>query len=85
MPANDGLGLHDDEDVAPPRPRAAQGSPEDSVQPIEVGPGLLPFEDGDLLSESQNFQRKVTPTAEEYAHDSEDRKDGLDQELTVVT
>ena len=47
--------------------------------------GAHSFEDGDLLSESQNLQRKVTPTAEEDADDSEDGKDGFDHELTVIT
>ena len=66
----DGLGLYDDEDIGPVGPRAAQGGPEQPVQPIRTGTGSFPFEDRDLLSESQNLQCKVTPTTEEDADDS---------------
>src|SRR5262249_1040225 len=34
MPADDGRGLHDDEDLGPAGPEAAKGTPEESVQPV---------------------------------------------------
>ena len=85
VPADDGLRLNDHEDIDPAGPYAGPDGPEEPVQPIETGTRPFPFEDGDLLSESQNLHRKVTPTAEEDADDSQDGKDGFDHELTVVT
>ena len=54
MAADDGLGLDNDEDVSPPRPEAAQASPE---QPIE----------GNLLAQGEHFEGRVAASAEEDA------------------
>jgi hypothetical protein len=62
MPADDSLWFHDEEDVGPAGPDAAQGSPEEPVQPIHMGTGPLPLEDCDLLSEGENLEGGVTAT-----------------------
>src|SRR5687768_6843618 len=49
VPANYGRRLHDDEDVGPARPTAAQGSPEESVERVQDRPRPFAFEHGDLV------------------------------------
>jgi hypothetical protein len=85
VPADDGLGLRDDEDVSPAGPKAAEGRPEGSVQGVPCWLRPFAFEHGDLLSESQDLQRSVAPTAEEDADHGEDGEDEFRHELTLVT
>ena len=49
MPADDGFGLDNDENLDPTRPATAEGNPKDPVQPVQLGPGTLAFEHGELL------------------------------------
>src|SRR5947199_273652 len=56
MPADHGLGLHDDQDVSPLRPAVTKHSPEESVQAVQFWPWSFPFEDIDLLSKSENLK-----------------------------
>ena len=72
MPADDGLGLHDDEDVSPAGPKTTQGRPEEPVGRVQGWAGALPFEDRDLLAEGENFKRNVTSTAQEDSVGGED-------------
>ena len=67
MPANDGLWFHQDEDIGPAGPEAAQGGPEEPVERVQWRPRSLPLENGDLLSQGQNFEGAVAATAEEHA------------------
>ena len=48
VPANDGLGLHDDQDFGPAGPEAAEGRPKESVRRIQCWPRPFAFESGDL-------------------------------------
>ena len=85
MPADDGLGLDDDEDIGPAGPAAVQRRPEKAVQGVQFGPRPFPFQYGDLLSEGKDFEGCVSPTAEEDADDREDGEDELRHELTCNT
>jgi hypothetical protein len=78
MPADDGLGLHDEEDVGPVGPNAAQGSPEEPVQPIQTGTGPLPLENCDLLPQGEDLQGGVLATAEEDSDCAQEGKDELE-------
>ena len=51
MPADDGLGLHDDQDAGPTGPEAAEGGPEEPVPRVQDWPRPFAFEHRDLLSE----------------------------------
>jgi hypothetical protein len=72
VPADDGVGLHEDQDVGPAGPKLSQSGPEEPVQPIQTGTGPFPLENRDLLSEGENFEGGVAATAEEHADCSED-------------
>jgi hypothetical protein len=63
VPADDGLRLHDDKNVSPAGPTAAQGSPEESVQPVDDWRWPFAFEHRDLLPEGEGFESGITPTA----------------------
>ena len=85
MPADEGFGLHDDQDVGPTGPEAAEGGPEEPVQGIQGWPRPFAFEHGDLLSEGEDFEGRIGPTAEEDTDHGEDGEDELRHELTLVT
>ena len=40
----------------PALPQPAEGNPEQPIEAIQFGPGLLPLEDGELLAKSDGFQ-----------------------------
>ena len=65
MPADDGLGLHNDEDVGPAGPKAAEGRPEESVQGVQCWPRPFALEHSDLLSEGEDFEGGIASTAGE--------------------
>jgi hypothetical protein len=56
MPGNHGLRLDDDEGFGPALPQPAEDHPEQPIEAIQFGPGLLPLEDGELLAKSDGFQ-----------------------------
>ena len=85
MPAHDGLGLHDDQDVGPTGPEAAEGGPEEPVQGVQGWPRSLAFKQRDLLSEGKDFEGRVGSTAEEDTDHGEDGEDELRHELTLAT
>jgi hypothetical protein len=85
VPGDDGLGLDDDQALGPIAPHAAQGSPEQPIQPIQTGTGPFPFEDRNLLSQGEDFQGGVAPTAEEDSDGGQDRENEFGHELTLVT
>ena len=71
-PADDCAGLHDDEDVCPAGPNAAEGGPEQPVEKVQGRPRAFSLEDRNLLSEGENFKRGVTSTAKEDSNGGED-------------
>jgi hypothetical protein len=72
VPADDGVGLHDDKDAGPAEPRLSQSGPEEPVQAIQTGTGPFAFEHGDLLSKRENFKGGVAATGERRAGGSQD-------------
>jgi hypothetical protein len=64
VPADDGLRLHDEEHVSPAGPKAQVG-PKESFQPVNDWTRPLAFERRDLLSEAEDFESRITPTAKE--------------------
>ena len=85
MPADYGVGFHQNQDVGPPGPVAAQRGPEETVQGVQCGARPFAFEYSDLLSEGEDFEGGVAATAKEDADDREDGEDEFPHELTLVT
>ena len=85
VPADHGLGLDDDQDVGPAGPKVAEGGPEESVQGVQYWPRPLAFEHGELLTEGEDFEGGIAPTAKEGRDAGNEREDGFGHELTFVT
>jgi hypothetical protein len=85
VPADDGLGLHDAEDVGPPGPDAAQGRPEKPVQLIQPRTRPLPLEHRDLLPQGEDLNCSVMPTAEEDSDSGQESNGEFEHEPYVVT
>lgn len=73
MPTDDSLGLHDEENVGPAGPGAAESAAEEPVIGVECRPWALPSEHGKLLREGEDFEGDVAAAAEE---DADRREDG---------
>lgn len=56
MPGNHSLRLDDDQGFGPALPQPAEDNPEQPIEAIQFGPGLLPLEDGELLAKSDGFR-----------------------------
>jgi hypothetical protein len=63
VPADHGIGFHEDQDVRPARPKLAKRRPEESVQEVQFRPRPFPFQHVDLLSESEEFEGGIAATA----------------------
>ena len=85
MPADHGLGVDDDEDFGPAGPNVAEGGPEESVQGVQYWPRPFPFQDSDLLTEGEDFDGGIAPTAKENRDTGNEREDKFEHELTFVT
>jgi len=84
MPADDGLGLHDDQDIGPAGPEPAQGRPEESVQVAQGRPRPSAFQYRDLLSKGKDFEGSVASTAEEDPDGGQKSKDESGHKPYVV-
>ncbi len=56
MPANHGLGLHEDQGVLPVRPPTAERDPECAVRFGQLGAFGLAVHNGELLSQGEVFK-----------------------------
>src|SRR5688572_14817347 len=65
VPADDGVRLHDNEEVGPPRPEPAQRSPEQPVKGVQRWTRPLAFQHGELLAQGEHLKRGVFTGAEE--------------------
>ena len=74
MPADDGLGLDQDERLHPPRPETPQCQPRQAIDAVEVRPRMSALEHGDLLSERENLQSKIVACAKEREEVGEERE-----------
>src|SRR5215831_11910142 len=75
VPADDSLGLHDDQDIGPTEPEAAERGPEEPVQRVQRWPRPFAFEYGELLPKGENLQGRIPSIAEENADHGEDGED----------
>ena len=85
MPSNDGFWFDNQEDIGPAGPKATDGGPKDPVASVQRRPWSLTFEYGDLLAESEDFQRGIGSCPEENTESNDDSEQELEHELTVVT
>ena len=85
VPADDGLGFHDDEDLAPAAPATPECRPEESVQGVHRWPRPFAFEDSDLLSQGKELEGRVASTTEEDADGGEKSENEFGHEITLVT
>jgi hypothetical protein len=85
VPADNSLGRHDDEDIAPAGPTTAESRPEEAVPGIQKRPRSITFQYGDLLPEGEDFECRVAPTPEEDADHGEDGQDEFGHEPTLVS
>ena len=84
MPANHGVGLHDNEDICPPRPEPAKRDPEESVRDRQPGPRPPLREDGDLLTEGEVLEGDVDATTEKRAEAVREEDDVLNHETRMA-
>ena len=59
MPANDGLGMHNEKNTSPLGPESPQDDPEHSVMGSQARPRLLRRQDHKLLTERKVLQYEV--------------------------
>src|ERR1035441_1735397 len=64
MPADDGLGFHDEENLRPAAPDAAQCGPKQQVKGVHLWARPFPLEDGDLLPRSEDRQCEIATATE---------------------
>ena len=64
MPADDGVGLDDDEGLSPSRPELRQEDPKGAVCWCDPGLGSLMGVDGELLAQSEFDQGLLAPASE---------------------
>lgn len=74
---DDRLGLHDDEEVGPAGPDAAQDGPDEPGEWTELRARLVSLEHGDSLPQSEDRQCEIAPAAEEDADCIQRSKDEL--------
>jgi hypothetical protein len=72
MPAEDGLGLDDEQTQPPASPQAGKPDPEDPVSPMEPGAHHRALEDGHLLAERQVLGRQCGTALEEQPEEDRD-------------
>ena len=84
MPTDDGLGLHDAQDVGLTFPDAARRRPEEPVQGVECRPWAFPLAHAKLLTEGEDFEGGVAAAAEEEADRREDGEYELEHKRTLV-
>ena len=66
-------------------PTVAEGGPEESVEGVQYWPRPFPFQHRDLLSEGEDFEGGIAPTAKENRDADHEREDRFEHELTFVT
>jgi len=64
VPPNHGLRLYNNEGLGPPRPQAAQNSPEQPVQRAQAWAWMFSFEHCQMLTQSEDLKCAVAATTE---------------------
>jgi hypothetical protein len=65
VPSDHGVRFDEYQDIRPAGPTAAEGFPEQSVQGVQLRPGPLPLQHGDLLSEGEDVESYFASITEE--------------------
>jgi hypothetical protein len=71
MPPDHRLRFHNDQNIRPSRPYVPQTGPKEAVEAVQQGARPLSFQHGDLLLESENFERYLHASAEENSDSSQ--------------
>ncbi len=79
-PADYGIGFHQDQDVRPSGPTLPKYRPEERVPGVQFWPRPFPFQHGDLLSEGEDFEGGIAPSAKEDSDGHKEREDGVEHE-----
>jgi hypothetical protein len=74
VPSDNGFWFDNQEDIGPAGPEATEGGPKEPVASVEGRPRSLAFEHGDLLAESEDFQRRIGSCPEENTEGGQDRE-----------
>jgi len=82
VPADHGVGFHENQDVRPAGPTLAECRPEESVPGIQFWPRPIPFQHGDLLSEGKDFEGGIASTPEEDSDGSKEGEEDFGHEHT---
>ena len=59
MPANDGVGLDDDQRILPSRPQSAERDPEDPIGRPHLRPGPFGGQNSELLTEREILDEEI--------------------------
>ena len=65
LPAQDGIGGHDDQRLPPAGPYSGQAGPEQAVSRAELRPGRCSLVDGELLAQGQVLEGELAVAADE--------------------
>jgi hypothetical protein len=85
VPPDDSFWFDNEEDIGPAGPEATESGPEEPVASVQRRPWSLAFDYGDLLAESEDFQRSIGLWAEENTEGNKDSEEELEHDLTFVT
>ena len=85
VPCADGFWFDNQKDIGPAGPKLAEGGPEEPVTDVQVWPRALAFENGELLTEGQDFQGGIGSCPEGGAECNEEGEEELDHDPTVLT
>ena len=84
MPAHNSLRFHDEENLRPAGPDAAQGGPKQPVKGVQRWARPFPLENGGLLPQSEDLQCQIATATEEDSDGDQDCRDEFGHELTLV-
>ena len=83
MPADDGVGLRDNHDIASARPEITECHPEESIPRAQHWARAFAFEHGQLLSKGKDFKGCIASALEEDADDREHGQDEFTHEFSL--
>ena len=78
MPANDGVGPDDDQDILPPRPQPSEGDPEDTIGRPHSRSWSFGGENGELLAEREVLEQEIGSRRQERSEPTQDRGNSLE-------
>ena len=73
--ADYGLRFHKGQNIGPSRPQMPQRSPEPTIPAVQPRPGPFPFENGHLLSKSEDLQGGIRARVDENAKRNDQGKE----------